>query len=266
MANTGIKNILTLRKYVNGVPTSITKANIVGDPDYIAPYEDIISCPIGAEPPGTPTTMSHIFTDSDSLISNYSNSTSIVEGDTGVYNFSIMAPAGQYWTGAPTFSSDTPGCTATASVAADNTLINVVLNYTQGTNGSTAIYTYSSAALLASQPLNTIDWDNGTTVSVSSSGASPVTQTVNGIVTISGDDQTFRAYILNNTNYDNIASVSLNVDGTIITAQTDPVYGTYYSGSMTKPAGTYGYTLTITLNLVTGNTMGAASAGIQSLT
>jgi hypothetical protein len=265
MANTGIKNILTLRKYVNGEPTSITKSNVVGDPDYIAPYEDIISCPIGAEPPASETTMSHLFTDSDGLISNYSNATTTAEGATGTYNFSIMAPTGQYWASAPTFSSDTTGCTATASVAADNTLINVVLNYTQGADSTTATYTYASSGSLATAPANVIDWDNGTTVSVSSPGNSPVTQTVSGTLTISGADQTFRAYVLNNTNYDNVASVSLTVNGTTISATTDPVYGTYYSGSMTKSAGTYGYTLTITLSLVTGNTMGAASAGIQSL-
>lgn len=44
--NTGTKVVLTLRKYVNGVATSETKANTVGDPDYIAPYEDLTDCPI----------------------------------------------------------------------------------------------------------------------------------------------------------------------------------------------------------------------------
>lgn len=46
MANTGIKTVLTLRKYVDGVATSETKANVVGDPDYIAPYEDLVDCPV----------------------------------------------------------------------------------------------------------------------------------------------------------------------------------------------------------------------------
>jgi hypothetical protein len=44
--NTGTKVVLTLRKYVNGVATSETKNNTVGDPDYIAPYEDLTDCPI----------------------------------------------------------------------------------------------------------------------------------------------------------------------------------------------------------------------------
>lgn len=53
MANTGIKTVLTLRKYVNGIATNETKANSPSDPDYIAPYEDLVDCPFGF---GTTTT------------------------------------------------------------------------------------------------------------------------------------------------------------------------------------------------------------------
>lgn len=56
MANTGIKNVLTLRKYVNGVATSEVKNNTVGDPDYIAPYEDLVACPISSTTTTTTTT------------------------------------------------------------------------------------------------------------------------------------------------------------------------------------------------------------------
>lgn len=64
MANTGIKIVLTLKKVVNGgdhdgealdenddlcsvsgLPQAV-KVNDVGDPDYIAPYENLDSCPI----------------------------------------------------------------------------------------------------------------------------------------------------------------------------------------------------------------------------
>lgn len=54
MAYTGIKNVLTLRKYVNGVATNETKLNSPSDPDYIAPYEDVVACPIGFEPTPDP--------------------------------------------------------------------------------------------------------------------------------------------------------------------------------------------------------------------
>ena len=45
MANSGYKNYLTLKKYVNGVATTETKANTIGAADYIAPVLDIVSCP-----------------------------------------------------------------------------------------------------------------------------------------------------------------------------------------------------------------------------
>lgn len=48
MANTGTKIVLTLQEVeVPGdIPTGNTKPNTVGDPDYIAPYEDLVDCPI----------------------------------------------------------------------------------------------------------------------------------------------------------------------------------------------------------------------------
>lgn len=44
MANTGYKNWLTLRKYINGVATTETKNNVSTDPDYIAPVLDLAAC------------------------------------------------------------------------------------------------------------------------------------------------------------------------------------------------------------------------------
>ncbi|MEJ6794610.1 MAG: hypothetical protein QNK68_06335 [Flavobacteriales bacterium] len=56
MANTGTKVVLTLRKYVNGVATDETKVNSAGDPDYIAPYQDLVDCPIGGDQTTSTTT------------------------------------------------------------------------------------------------------------------------------------------------------------------------------------------------------------------
>ena len=44
--NSGIKTVTRLRKYINGKPTRDTKLNTVGDPNYVPPYTDSISCPI----------------------------------------------------------------------------------------------------------------------------------------------------------------------------------------------------------------------------
>lgn len=266
MANTGYKNVLTLRKYVDGDPTTITKVNVSTDPDYIAPYEDLTACPFGAEPPADDTTMNHTFTDSDGTISNYVRNTVDTEGDTATFNLTISAPSGYYWSSAPTFSSDTSGCTATSSVSSDNTILNVQVSYTQGADSSTATYTYGSTANLSAQASNTINWSSGTSLSVGSTGTSPVTDTITGTLTIGGADRTFRAYVANNFNVANIASISLTIGGTTtVSVSTDGTYGTFYTSSITKAAGTYSYVLTITLNLVTGQTSGSASGGIQNL-
>ena len=48
MANTGKKIVLTLKEIENpgAVETGETKTNLASDPDYIAPYEDLVDCPI----------------------------------------------------------------------------------------------------------------------------------------------------------------------------------------------------------------------------
>jgi hypothetical protein len=265
MANTGVKNVLTLRKYVNGEPTSFTKLNLVGDPDYIAPYEDIISCPIGAEPPVEDTVMSHVFTDSYMAVVDVSSDTTAQQGDAGSFTVLVSAPSGNYWTSAPTFSSDTAGCTAVAVISANTSVLTVTVDYIQGADASTVTYTYSSEGKYALAPVESIDWSGGTSLNVSSSGSSPVTNTLSGTLTIQGSDKAFRAYVSNVFNTANIASISLVVDGTNLSVSTDGNYGTFYTAPLTKAAGTYFYTLTITLNLVGGMTSGAASGGIQNI-
>jgi hypothetical protein len=51
--SSGVKTVTRLRKYINGKPTRDTKPNTAGDPDYIAPYTDNVSCPI-VPPPVVP--------------------------------------------------------------------------------------------------------------------------------------------------------------------------------------------------------------------
>lgn len=45
MANTGLRLYTKLRKFVNGKPTTEVKENLITDPDYIKPFEDLDSCP-----------------------------------------------------------------------------------------------------------------------------------------------------------------------------------------------------------------------------
>ena len=48
MANTGIKTVLTLKEInaSTGLPTGLTKPNVPGDTDYIAPTTDLTACPV----------------------------------------------------------------------------------------------------------------------------------------------------------------------------------------------------------------------------
>lgn len=48
MANTGKKIVVTLKEVyvVSGVATGQTKNNVIGEPDYIPPYTDTVTCPI----------------------------------------------------------------------------------------------------------------------------------------------------------------------------------------------------------------------------
>lgn len=56
MAFITLKRVLTLRKYVDGVPTDAIKENLIENSDYIAPYQDYVDCPIGStDPTPTPT-------------------------------------------------------------------------------------------------------------------------------------------------------------------------------------------------------------------
>lgn len=78
MANTGTKVVLTLRKYVNGEATNETKVNTPSDPDYIAPYQDLVDCPIGGEQTttttaATTTTTTAATTTSTTIQQNFEN-------------------------------------------------------------------------------------------------------------------------------------------------------------------------------------------------
>lgn len=52
----GYKVVKTLRKYVNGKPTNITKANVSGQPDYIEKYLSD-TCPVNSLPSGVSKTI-----------------------------------------------------------------------------------------------------------------------------------------------------------------------------------------------------------------
>ena len=92
MANTGIKNVLTLRKYVNGMVTSEVKNNVAGDPDYIAPYEDLVDCPTVLPTTTTTTsstTTSTTITPPSTTVDITGVTAPIVQGDVDNYGATV---------------------------------------------------------------------------------------------------------------------------------------------------------------------------------
>ena len=89
MANSGYKNWLTLKKYVNGVATDETKTNASSDPDYIAPVLDETACPTTSNScPTLDTPISNISANAggvDQTI-NLNNHFGDLDGDTLTYS------------------------------------------------------------------------------------------------------------------------------------------------------------------------------------
>ena len=71
MANSGVVVVTELRKFVNGVDTGQVKPNVVGDPDYVAPYLDISTCLPNIDPVTTTTSTSTTTTTSSNVLSPF---------------------------------------------------------------------------------------------------------------------------------------------------------------------------------------------------
>lgn len=88
MANSGYKNWLTLKKYVNGVATEETKTNAPNDPDYIAPVLDTSICPPTSNScPSLDTPISNISANAEGVDQtiNLNNHFVDLDGDTLTY-------------------------------------------------------------------------------------------------------------------------------------------------------------------------------------
>ena len=110
--NTGIKKVLTLRKYVNGQATSETKLNLPSDPDYIPDYADSQACPISqpqqttttttsttttttSAPTTTTTTLPQNFTDVNIQMVGFTQTgTTIIEGS---YQYYVYSPEVEFY-------------------------------------------------------------------------------------------------------------------------------------------------------------------------
>lgn len=112
--NTGKKIVLRLKEVSNpgGTPTGNTKANVPGDADYIAPYQDLAACPVGS---GSLLCPAVVLTDSAgvSLLYEFSMSSAaiantaigkvkvqVLSGSTEVAAEVFTRPFGNYFSGA----------------------------------------------------------------------------------------------------------------------------------------------------------------------
>lgn len=88
MANSGYKNWLTLKKYINGIATDETKTNASSDPDYIAPVLDETACPTTSNScPTLSTAISNVAANAGAVDQtiNLNNHFSDLDGDTLTY-------------------------------------------------------------------------------------------------------------------------------------------------------------------------------------
>ena len=114
MANTGIKTVLTLRKYVDGVATNETKVNDPSDPDYIAPYEDLVDCPTAASTTQAPTTATTGTTQSTTATTETTGTTQATTATTASTQATTATTASTQATTATTAS--TQATTATTAI------------------------------------------------------------------------------------------------------------------------------------------------------
>jgi hypothetical protein len=129
MANSGYKNWLTLKKYVNGVATTETKSNTSGDSDYIAPVLDETACPTTSNNcPTFDTPISNISVNAGSVAQtiDLNNSFNDLDGDTLTYtatssNENAVTTSISSNILTLTFSSDTGGSSTITVTGSDGT-------------------------------------------------------------------------------------------------------------------------------------------------
>ena len=267
MANTGFKNVLTLRKYINGNATSETKPNTVGDPDYIAPYEDAVACPVNAEPttqaPTTTTTTAAPTTTTTTAAPRYAYNTSAEEGDGAATLEASCYISANYVLFADALFDDIAIGTKIYTSATGPLFAGQSKWYAIAATGSIA--TQSIAIDNSGNVINVADCEDsynfyeGTTLNFAAGelDANPKTQTISGIVQVKGQPKTFKVRVLMDFGVGNIATGKLEVLGTEIQAVTTTTgIPTYSTQTITIQPGSYQYTVTGILDVTSPRTSG----------
>jgi hypothetical protein len=185
MANSGYKNWLTLKKYVNGVATTETKTNATGDADYIAPVLDTNACPTTSNTcPTLSSAISNVSANTGGVNQtiNLNNHFNDLDGDTLTYtatssniNAVTTSVASNILT--LSFSSETGGSSTISVTASDGTcsadgtftatVSEVSTACVTGLNSLLGVFSGTTSDIACSPTLNTatfIIYGNGTSI------------------------------------------------------------------------------------------------------
>ena len=167
MANTGIKTVLTLRKYVDGVATNETKVNDPSDPDYIAPYEDLVDCPTVASTTATTGT-----TQSTTATTGTTQSTTATTGTT---------QSTTETTGTTQSTTETTGTTQSTTATTETT------GTTQATTATTASTQATTATTASTQATTATTGTTQSTTATTATTAIPCYEYQASVPTQSGE-------------------------------------------------------------------------------
>lgn len=204
MANTGYKNWLTLRKYINGVATDETKTNDVSDPDYIAPVLDLTNCP----------TPSNTCPQIDSAISDIS--VTVGASDTTIDLTTVFSDSDGDTLSYIATSSNSAGVSATISGT------NLIISYLSVTAASSNISVTASDGTCSAVDSFTVTI-SATTTTTTTAAPSPTiygpfyfgrTTSGEGACLLYGDS--IDAYYLDDPDLGNATELYINSDGSVL--------------------------------------------------
>lgn len=233
MANSGYKNWLTLKKYVNGVATTETKTNATGDADYIAPVLDTTACPTTSNTcPTLSSAISNVSANTGGVNQtiNLNNHFNDLDGDTLTYtatssniNAVTTSVASNILT--LSFSSETGGSSTISVTASDGTCSASGSFSATVTEVSTACVTGLSQLLALYSGTTSEDACttsvNNSVESIFGNGTS-ITNSTNFYLTIDGCTTYPAGFLSDGTNWVQLNSSGVKIDSGLCDTSTPP--------------------------------------------
>ena len=252
MANSGYKNWLTLKKYVNGVATTETKTNAAGNPDYIAPVLDTTACPTTSNScPTLDTPISNISANAGGVNQtiNLNNHFGDLDGDTLTYSATSSN------TNSVTVSVASNILTLSFSSTAGSSIISVAASDgTCSANGSfsATVTEVSTACVTGLSYLLTLysgtTSEEACTISINNSvesifgNGTSITNSTNFYLTIDGCTTYPAGFLSDGTNWVQLNSSGVKIDSGLCNAsQPEPPVPTQYTSLVKCTDNTQNY-------------------------